>query len=98
MCNVSFFHGYSVNYNIPKHNRERVYYRGIPDILHVGGHQFVETAIVRMWCTQNLVAWYDCGSYVFFSSIGLMKEWAGHQCPTVLGFTTLLSCDMHRHP
>jgi hypothetical protein len=50
-CNTNYHHGYSIKDKI------RTFYPGIPDVVQVGGHQFVETRVVRMWRTLMLVSW-----------------------------------------
>jgi hypothetical protein len=57
-CHVSFHHAYYVDYSVPRHNHARTYYGGIPSILHVGGHQYVEVELAHLWRMQCVLAWY----------------------------------------
>ncbi|KAF8890918.1 hypothetical protein BD779DRAFT_1610685 [Infundibulicybe gibba] len=46
-CNVNYHHDYRVVKN------RRIYYDGIPDILQVGEHQFVERRLIELWITSR---------------------------------------------
>ncbi|KAG2359865.1 hypothetical protein BDR07DRAFT_1452202 [Suillus spraguei] len=50
-CNTNYHHGYSIK------DKTCMFYPGIPNVMQVGGHQFVETRVVRMWHTLMLVSW-----------------------------------------
>ena len=36
----------------------RTYHDGVPDVIQVGEHQFVEQRVIQMWRDMMLVAWY----------------------------------------
>ncbi|KAG1839962.1 hypothetical protein DFJ58DRAFT_609770, partial [Suillus subalutaceus] len=48
--NINFHHSFQVDH-------KRTYYGNVPGIIHIGGHQFVETAVVHMWRSQCLLSW-----------------------------------------
>ncbi|KAJ7216341.1 hypothetical protein GGX14DRAFT_391184 [Mycena pura] len=50
-CNTTYFPDFSVCAGA------RTYYGGIPPIMQVGAHQFVERKLVGMWISLMLVAW-----------------------------------------
>jgi hypothetical protein len=56
-CHVRFHHHYSIDYKVPAHDHKQTYYGHLLDALHVGGHQYVDIAVVRMWRILNLVSW-----------------------------------------
>ncbi len=51
-CYTSYHHNYLVR------DGSRTYYSGIPDVLQVGEHQFVETKLVYTWRSNMLFGWY----------------------------------------
>ena len=51
-CHTSYHNNYSVC------NGQRTYSPGIPELIEIGEHQFVEVAIVKMWCTEMLFGWF----------------------------------------
>ncbi|KAG2340594.1 hypothetical protein BDR05DRAFT_845112, partial [Suillus weaverae] len=51
-CHTNYHHGFSVKAGV------QTFYPGIPDILQVGGHQFVETKDIHLWHTMTLISWY----------------------------------------
>jgi hypothetical protein len=50
-CQVNYHHNFRVEAG------ERIYYDGIPEIIQVGEHQFVEQQVVEMWINLMLVSW-----------------------------------------
>lgn len=50
-CNTSYEHDYSVNANM------RTYYDGIPDVIEVGEHQFVEREVLNLFTGLMLLSW-----------------------------------------
>ncbi|KDQ48967.1 hypothetical protein JAAARDRAFT_144139, partial [Jaapia argillacea MUCL 33604] len=50
-CNINYHHNYFV------HDGMRTYYNGIPDVIQVAEHQFVERRLIELWTTLMLVAW-----------------------------------------
>ncbi|KAG9317734.1 hypothetical protein JVU11DRAFT_1951 [Chiua virens] len=42
-CGINYHHNFTVR------NGQRVYYGGVPDVLQVGEHQFVEKHVIEMW-------------------------------------------------
>ena len=50
-CKTNYHHNFQV------YQGWRTYYGGIPDILQVGEHQFVERPVVEMWLTM-MDTWY----------------------------------------
>ncbi|KAG1841134.1 hypothetical protein DFJ58DRAFT_666720, partial [Suillus subalutaceus] len=73
-CNVTFHHNYYVDYKAPKNSCQRTYYKGVPDIIHVGGHQFVETAVIRMWRTMNVVSWSSMSNCARLYNLALSHQ------------------------
>lgn len=51
-CGINYHHNFQVS------NGEHIYYGGVPDILQVGEHQFVEKKVVEMWMLL-MDTWYD---------------------------------------
>ena len=51
-CHTSYHKNYSVCNGI------RTYSPGIPELIQMGEHQFVEVAVVKMWRTEMLFGWY----------------------------------------
>lgn len=51
-CHTSYHHNYSV------HKGQRHYYKGVPDVLQVGEHQFVETRVIELWIALMGTSWY----------------------------------------
>jgi hypothetical protein len=41
----------------------RTYYDGLPEIIQVGEHQFVERKVINLWITLMMVSWY--GAHYF---------------------------------
>lgn len=62
-----------VNYhsNFYVHQGRRVYYGGIPDIIQVGEHQFVERKVVELWVTLMVVSWTSATNCVRFYNAAL---------------------------
>jgi hypothetical protein len=50
-CHTNYHHNFHVNDGV------RTYYDGIPDVIQVGEHQFVERRVVQLWTDLMLVAW-----------------------------------------
>lgn len=51
-CYTSYHNNYSVC------DGQRMYSPGIPELIQIGEHQFVEVAVVKMWRTEMLFGWY----------------------------------------
>ena len=51
-CHTSYHKNYSVC------NSQQTYSPGIPELIQIGEHQFVEVAVAKMWCTEMLFGWY----------------------------------------
>ena len=51
-CGINYHHNFQIS------NGEHIYYGGVPDILQVGEHQFVEKKVVEMWMLL-MDTWYD---------------------------------------
>ena len=79
-------------------NGVRHYYpAGVPDIIEVTDHRFVEARVVQMWCIDMNVAW--CVSSFSNVSPSLSYEltiFAGNQQQTVLEHMTHLSTGRSR--
>ncbi|KAF7314043.1 hypothetical protein HMN09_00562900 [Mycena chlorophos] len=57
-CNTTYFPDYYVNSSL------RTYYcDSVPDYLHVGAHQFIETKLVSLWTSLLLVAWVSASNF-----------------------------------
>ncbi|KAG0696840.1 hypothetical protein DFH29DRAFT_812545 [Suillus ampliporus] len=67
-CNTNYHHGYSIK------DKTRTFYPGIPDVIQVGGHQFVETRVVRMWRTLMLVSWTSMSNCARLYNVALMQN------------------------
>ncbi|KAG2355186.1 hypothetical protein BDR07DRAFT_1543642 [Suillus spraguei] len=73
-CHVGFHHHYLIDYKVPAHDRKRTYYAHVLDVLHVGSHQYVDIAVVRMWRTLNLVSWTSMSNCAPFYNVSLSKD------------------------
>ncbi|KJA15025.1 hypothetical protein HYPSUDRAFT_72271 [Hypholoma sublateritium FD-334 SS-4] len=64
-CCTSYHHNYSVQ------NARRTYYPGIPNIIQVGDHQFVETKVIASWQAHMLFGWFSASnaSRTFYSMV-----------------------------
>lgn len=51
-CSTNYHHNFSVNTEF------RTYYGGVPDLIQVGEHQFIEKRVVNLFIGMMLVAWY----------------------------------------
>jgi len=51
-CSINYHHNYHVE------NNWRIYYHGVPEIIQVSKHQFVEQKVIELWTTLMLVSWY----------------------------------------
>ena len=51
-CHTSYHKNYSVC------NGQWTYSPGIPELIQIGEHQFVEVAVVKMWRAEMLFRWY----------------------------------------
>ena len=56
-CEINYHHNYKV------YKDEHIYHGGIPDMIQVGKHQFIEWEVVEVWLSLM-----DHG-YVLFSSV-----------------------------
>lgn len=50
-CNTNYHHDYSVKDDV------RTYYGGIPDVVQVGDHQFVERVVLNLFIGLMLNSW-----------------------------------------
>ncbi|KAF8867685.1 hypothetical protein BD779DRAFT_1408333, partial [Infundibulicybe gibba] len=50
-CSTNYHHNFSV------HGGLRTYYGGVPDIIQIGEHQFVEQAVLNLFTGMMLVSW-----------------------------------------
>ena len=50
-CKTNYHHDYSIK------DGQRTYYKGVPDLLQVGEHQFVERSLINLWVDLMLTAW-----------------------------------------
>ncbi|KAG1890516.1 uncharacterized protein F5891DRAFT_964873, partial [Suillus fuscotomentosus] len=73
VCNVKFHHSFWVDHKVPQAECERTYYSDVPSIIHIGGHQFVETAVVRMWRSQCLLSWTSMSNCACLYNVALSK-------------------------
>jgi len=57
-CHINYHHNYSVSGSstIPY---TCTYYDGIPAILQVGEHQFVERKVIDLWISLMLISWFS---------------------------------------
>lgn len=51
-CRTSYHNNYRV------FNGQRTYYPGIPQLIQIGEHQFVEVTVVEVWRAEMLFGWY----------------------------------------
>lgn len=51
-CHTSYHKNYSV------YDGQWTYSPGVPELIQIEGHQFVEIAIMKMWHTEMLFGWY----------------------------------------
>ncbi|KIM75798.1 hypothetical protein PILCRDRAFT_798649 [Piloderma croceum F 1598] len=60
-CHTSYEHCYSVK------NNTRTYYKGIPDVIEVGEHQFVEREVLNLFTGLMLLLWTSAtnGAHVY---------------------------------
>ena len=50
-CNTNYHHDYSVKDDV------RTYYEGVPDVIKVGDHQFVEREVLNLFTGLMLISW-----------------------------------------
>jgi hypothetical protein len=50
-CQTSYHKNFSV------HDGQRTYYPGVPELIQIGEHQFVEVTVVKTWCAEMLFGW-----------------------------------------
>jgi hypothetical protein len=50
-CKTNYHNNFSVQNGI------RTYYGGVPDLIQVGEHQFVEASLINTWVDLMLTAW-----------------------------------------
>ncbi|TEB17856.1 hypothetical protein FA13DRAFT_1649942 [Coprinellus micaceus] len=68
-CQINYHHNFSV------YRGERTYYRGVPEVLQVGMHQFAEVRLINSWITLMLVAWVSATNCARFYNTALgIKE------------------------
>ena len=51
VCEINYHHNFKVS------KGERVYYGGVPDVVQIGEHQFVERQVIEIWLSL-LDHWY----------------------------------------
>ncbi|KDQ59117.1 hypothetical protein JAAARDRAFT_57079 [Jaapia argillacea MUCL 33604] len=66
-CYINYHHNFSV------HDGMRSYYDGIPDIIQVAEHQFVERQLIELWTTLMLVAWTSATNCARLSNLSLSQ-------------------------
>jgi hypothetical protein len=52
VCHTNYHHNFRVKDGV------RTHYDGVPDVIQVGEHQFVERRVIELWRELMLVAWY----------------------------------------
>ncbi|KDR71533.1 hypothetical protein GALMADRAFT_102508 [Galerina marginata CBS 339.88] len=64
-CNTSYHNNYAVN------GGNHIYHAGIPDLIQVGDHQFVEATLAYSWRAHMLFGWFSASnaSRVFKSTM-----------------------------
>ena len=55
-CLLQCYTSYHNNYIVC--DGQWTYSPGILEIIQIGEHQFVEVAVVKIWCTEMLFGWY----------------------------------------
>lgn len=50
-CRINYHHNFRIE------NGQRIYHNGIPDVIQVGEHQFIERRVVDLWINMMLVSW-----------------------------------------
>ncbi|KAF8236156.1 hypothetical protein L208DRAFT_1019439, partial [Tricholoma matsutake] len=50
-CKINYHHSFCIE------GSRQIYYNGIPDVIQVGEHQFVEWKVINMFMTLMLVSW-----------------------------------------
>ncbi|KAF8223574.1 hypothetical protein L208DRAFT_1517056, partial [Tricholoma matsutake] len=50
-CHTNYHHNFHIK------NGVRTYYDGLPDVIQVGEHQFVEQRVIQLWRDLMLVSW-----------------------------------------
>ncbi|KAG2030229.1 hypothetical protein BDR03DRAFT_878808 [Suillus americanus] len=73
VCNTKYHHSFSVDHKVPQAKREHTYYGDIPSIIHIRGHQFVETAVVQMWRSQCPLSWTSMSNCACLYNVALSK-------------------------
>ncbi|KAF8968974.1 hypothetical protein BDZ97DRAFT_1654410 [Flammula alnicola] len=65
-CNVNYHHNFYI------HQGRRIYYgTGIPDVIQVGEHQFVERKVIELWTTLMVVSWTSATNCARFYNAAL---------------------------
>ena len=68
-CKVNYHHNFGVR------NDQRIYYdNGIPDIIQIGEHQFVECDVVKLWITSMVVSWTSATDCTHLYNAALSKS------------------------
>lgn len=92
-CSLSKKKGCNVNYhrNFYVHQGRRTYYgTGIPDIIQVGEHQFVERKVIELWITLMVVSWTSATNCARFYNMALSDN---HKPPPGWKFEFALESD-----
>jgi hypothetical protein len=77
-CNTSYHANYSVTGGV------RNYYAGVPEVVQVGEHQYIERKVVEMFVNLMLISWYVCAWCS--STVSCSDYIIGHLQQTVLEF------------
>ncbi|KAJ7741865.1 hypothetical protein B0H16DRAFT_1323588 [Mycena metata] len=52
-CNIRYYH----NYHVHKQTSLRTYYGGVPDVVHVAQHFFIESALLELFANNMVFGW-----------------------------------------
>lgn len=83
-CKINYHHNFYVQSGI------RNYYSGIPDILQVAEHQFVERKLVNLWITLMVVSWTSATNCARFYNVALRGD---HRAPPDWQFGSTLNSE-----
>lgn len=68
-CYIRYYHNYSVH----KASSLRTYYGGVPDIIQVAEHFFIEAALLEFFVAGKVFGWY-VSSYCTWSGFDFATE------------------------
>jgi hypothetical protein len=81
-CSTNYHHNFSVSTDF------RTYYDGVPDLIQVGEHQFVEKRVVNLFIGMMLLAWCVSHQSSWFLSIMFIP---GHPQQMLPGYIITVS-------